>query len=64
MKKLVTKWIICYKSVPCNEWFQYIALDKEFDTEEQAVSALDREVKRLPKSAESRCFIIQIKRFE
>lgn len=64
MKKLVTKWIICHKSVPYNEWFKYIALDKEFDTEEQAVLALDKEVKRLPKSAESKCFIVQIKRFE
>lgn len=64
MKKLVTKWIICHKSVPYNEWFKYIALGKEFDTEEQAVLALDKEVKRLPKSAESKCFIVQIKRFE
>lgn len=64
MSKLVTKWIICCKSVPCNDWAQYIALDKEFDTEEQAVSALVKEVKRLPKSAESKYFIIQVKRFE
>lgn len=64
MRKLVTKWIICRKSVPYNEWAQYIALDEEFDTEEQAVSALTREVKRLPKSAEIKYFIIQVKRFE
>ena len=64
MKKLVTKWIICHKSVPYNEWVKYIALDKEFDTEEQAVLALDKEVKRLPESAESKYFIVQIKRFE
>lgn len=37
MNKLETKYLICYKNSPSGEWAQYIALDQEFDTEEQAV---------------------------
>lgn len=63
MNKLETKYIICYKNTPSGEWAQYIALDREFDTEEQAVLYLKNTVKNISKNMKCNYFIMQVKRF-